>query len=156
MQITVRRYHRRDHAEVLRIAVESFRGVCMDENIENQFGPIVQGWQEHKREIIDYDLTSNPGSAFVAEVDGRVAGFVCTRLYHQRSTGHVANLAVASEYQGQGVGKALMQAALEHFRGNDMRYARIETLEQNVKAQKFYPGLGFKEVGRQIFYFMEL
>ena len=55
-----------------------------------------------------------------------------------------------------GVGKALMAAALDHFRDCGMLYARIETLEQNIKAQNFYPSVGFKEVARQIFYVMEL
>ena len=92
----------------------------------------------------------------MGELDGRVVGFVCCRLYSHRSTGHVANLAVVPEFQGKGVGKALMHAALEHFRDRGMRYARIETLEQNARAQNFYPALGFKEVGRQVYYLLKL
>jgi ribosomal protein S18 acetylase RimI-like enzyme len=65
-------------------------------------------------------------------------------------------MAVASDYQGQGVGKILMRQALSHFREHGMRYARIETLEQNYRGQSLYPAFGFKEVGRQIFYLREL
>jgi len=155
-RISVRNYHRRDRADVLRIAVESFGGVCLDENVEKQFGKIGRRWQDHKEDTIDYDLGANSASAFVAEVNGKVVGFLCARLYYQRSTGHVANLAVAPDCQGMGVGKALIQAALDHFRDRGMQYARIETLEQNIKAKEFYPAVGFKEVGRQIFYFMKL
>ena len=156
MTIEVRKYQSRDRRAVLRIAVESFVGVCMDENIERQFGVVGDRWEDYKKEAIDYDLVNNPASTFVAVVDGEVAGFVCNRLYTSRSIGHVANLAVASQFQGKGVGKVLMRASLEHFRERGMRHARIETLEQNAKAQKFYPSLGFKEIGRQIFYFMKL
>ena len=155
-QITARGYRRRDRDAVLRIAEESFRGVCIDENIQKQFAQIGGTWQEHKRGTVDYDLANNSSSTFVAEVDGKVVGFVCTRLQRYRLTGHVANIAVAAAFQGMGVGKALMAAALDHFRDSGMLYARIETLEQNIKAQKFYPALGFKEVARQIYYFMEL
>lgn len=155
-QIVTRPYRRRDREAVLRIAAESFRGVCIDESIEKQFGPIGDTWQEHKKQTVDYDLVNNPMGAFVAEAGGKVIGFVCTRLQRYRLTGHVANLAVVAEFQGMGVGKALMAASLEYFRESGMLYARIETLEQNVKARSFYPALGFKEVARQIYYFTEL
>ena len=156
MPVQVRRYHRRDHQVVLELSAENFSGVCLDENIENAFGQVGAEWQQHKMDSIDYDLTNSPTSCFVAEVDGKVVGVVCNRLYHDRSVGHVANLAVQREYQGRGIGKALMKATIDHFRETGMRFARIETLEQNEKGQKFYPSLGFKEIGRQIFYFMKL
>ena len=154
--ITVRKYKRRDREVVIRLAEESFRGVCLDENIEEQFGQIGDTWQEHKKGAVDYDLVNNASDAFVAELEGRVVGFICTRLLRYQLIGHVANMAVAPEFQGIGVGKALMSAVLDHFRDRGMIYARIETLQQNAKAQNFYPSLGFKEVARQIFYFMEL
>jgi len=155
-QFSLRRYQRRDRRAVLRISAETFHGVCMDENIERDFGKTGGTWQQHKMDSIDYDLTGNPASCFVAEADGKIVGFICNRLYHNRSIGHVANLAVREDYQGRGIGKALLQASLDHFREMGMRFARIETLAQNEKGQKFYPAAGFKEIGRQIFYFTKL
>ena len=49
-----------------------------------------------------------------------------------------------------------MQAALDYLRASGMRYAKIETLEQNRKGQAFYPSVGFQEVARQIHYLMRL
>jgi ribosomal protein S18 acetylase RimI-like enzyme len=156
-EIAIRDLRKSDAEDVLRITDESFEGFCLDSNMERQFGRIAgTTWQERKRESIDYDLQRNPEHAFVAEVDGQVVGFVCTRVYPDESIGHVANIAVAKQYQGRGIGKRLMQTALSHFRECGMRYARIETLEQNYKGQKLYPAFGFKEIGRQIFYLREL
>jgi len=155
-RVAIRGYRRRDRAEVMAIAMRSFVGLCLDENIEKLFGPLDEGWEQQKRDHVDYDLSGSPHSAFVAIVDDEVVGFVCNRLYRHKLTGHVTNLAVAPEWQGQGVGKALLEASLAHFRDHGMRYARIETLEQNEKACKFYPSAGFQEVGRQIFYVKEL
>jgi len=138
------------------MAADRFRGVCLDENIERQFGKITASWPQHKKAAIDYDITNNPAHTLVAEVEGKVVGFICCRLYRDRLTGHIANLAVAERFQGMGIGRTLVRAALEHFRESGMRHARIETLDQNAKAQKFYPSLGFKEIGRQIYYFMDL
>lgn len=154
--IKVRGYRRRDKARVFEVAVESFDGLSLDQNIEKMFGEIADTWQKSKKDHVDYDLSGSPHSAFVAVVGGEVVGFICNRIYRQRATGHVTNLAVASQFQGQGVGRALVEASLKHFRDKGLRYARIETLEQNEKARGFYPKLGFKEVGRQVFYVKEL
>lgn len=155
-EVQIRKYRTNDRKAVLAIASESFEGVCLDENIEEKFGKVGSPWREHKRDAVDYDLSNHPSSAFVALIDGEVVGFACNRLYNSRSLGHVANLAVTEQYQGEGIGKALMKASLDYFRQMGLKYARIETLEQNDKGVKFYPGLGFEEVGRQVFYFKEL
>ena len=126
------------------------------ERLVRDFGKISDRWQQLKKDAVDYDLTGNPDCAYVAEGGGRVVGFVCNRLYRHRSVGHVTNIAVTAAFQGRGIGKALIEESLRCFREKGMRYARIETLEQNAKALKFYPSLGFREVGRQIYYFKEL
>ncbi len=154
---TVRKYRRRDRAAIMRITEESFEGFCLDSHMEEKFGLIASTtWQERKRDGIDYDLRRHPEHAFVAELDDRAVGYVCTRIYREHSMGHVANMAVARDYQGRGVGKALMRRALEHFRECGMHYARVETLEQNYKGRKLYPAFGFKEVGRQVYFLREL
>lgn len=155
-QITVRHYRARDRRAVLRIAERSFEDVCLDQNIEKQFGQMGDSWRVHKKSAVDYDLQNNPSSAFVAVVEGKIVGFVCNRLYRSRRLGHVANLAVTEGYQSRGVGRALMQVTMHHFEQEGMRFARIETLEQNERGRNFYPRIGFKEVGRQVFYIKEL
>jgi len=156
-ELTIRRYKRRDRKIVLRITEESFGPFCLDGNIEERFGTVAgTTWQDRKRSGIDYDLRKNPEHTFVAEMDGRVVGYVSGRIYRSTSIGHVANMAVHPEYQGRGAGRKLLAAMIEHFRECGMRYARIETLEQNYKGRRFYPSVGFEEIGRQIFYFREL
>ena len=155
--IKIRRYRRRDRAAVLRITRESFGGYCLDENIEAAFGRLADtSWQDRKAAGVDSDLTRNPEHCLVAVHDADVVGYVCTRLYRYTATGHIANLAVSPEHQGRGIGRALLEASLRHFRKCGMRHARIETLEQNERGLHLYPVLGFREVGRQVFYFREL
>jgi len=155
--LEIRAYHKRDRDAVLRITETSFNGMCLDSAMEKHFGPIAgTSWQERKWDGIEWDLRHRPDDVLVAVVNGQVVGYICTRLYYDYCIGHVANMAVAQEYQGKGVGKMLMRAALDHFRSHGMRYARIETLEENFKGRNFYPAFGFKEVGRQIYYFREL
>ncbi|MGD2175528.1 MAG: GNAT family N-acetyltransferase [Candidatus Brocadiaceae bacterium] len=153
----IRKYAKRDRAAVLRITDASFGGFCVDSNIEEHFGLLAgTSWQDRKRAGIDHDLRRHPKHAFVAEIGGEIVGFVCTRLYRTTCIGHIANIAVEPAHQGMGVGRQLLQAALEHFRQCGMRYARVETMEQNYKGRKLYPSLGFEEVARQVFYLREL
>jgi ribosomal protein S18 acetylase RimI-like enzyme len=155
--VTIRRYGRRDRSHILRITDESFGGFCMDSNMEDHFGRIAgSNWQQRKRAAILYDLKRNAKHCLVAEVDGELVGYCCTRIYKDLSTGHIANMAVDRLFQGRGIGKKLMRAAIDHFRKAGMDYARIETNEQNETGKHLYPAFGFKEIGRQIFYFREI
>lgn len=157
VEVTIRYYRSDDRDAVLEITERSFPGFCLDENVEKLFGDIAgTSWQSRKKKAIAYDLDYRPADTLVAEVGGQVVGYACNRIYRTRSVGHVANMAVDPEYQGCGVGKALLKASLDHFRRRGMECARIETLEQNYKARKLYPSFGFKEVGSRIYYFREL
>ena len=157
VDVTIRQYRRRDRSAVLEITGRAFNGRCLECNVEERFGTVGgDRWQERKKSGIQYDLKHRPRDTLVAEVDGQVVGFVCTRLYRSRSIGHVANLAVAPEYQGQGIGRSLVEAALDHFRNHGMKHARVETLANNEKARGLYPKLDFEEVARRIYYFREL
>lgn len=157
MEVTIRKYSRQDRDAVLSIAGASFEGVCLEHRMEQDFGRVGgASWQDRKKKGIDYDLQRRSRDVLVAEADGEVIGFVCTRLYRKRSIGHVANLAVAPPYQGQGVGRRLMGAAVRHLRERGMDYARVETLEDNERARNLYPSAGFKEIARRVYYFREL
>jgi ribosomal-protein-alanine N-acetyltransferase len=157
MDVNIRRYHKRDRQSVLDITDRSFEGFCLEANMEQHFGTIAgTSWQKRKHDAIEYDLRYSSKHVFVAEIGGEVVGYVCTRLYSERMIGHIANMAVAPEHQDRGIGRMLMARALENFRDCGMRYARIETLERNERGRHLYPEMGFREVGRQIFYFRRL
>ncbi len=55
---------------------------------------------------------------------------------------------IRSDKQGQGIGKALMDAALQHPRLKDVPNIYIDVWDENVRAVKFYEGYGFKVTGK--------
>jgi len=155
--VTIRPYDSADHQDIMDVTSRSFSPAALDANIEEQFGLIAgTTWQDRKLKGVGHDLRRHPEHTFVAEADGRAIAYISSRAYKEISTGHIANLAVDIDWQGHGIGKALIQAALDHFRGIGLQYARIETLEQNARGSHIYPSFGFKEIGRQIYYFREL
>lgn len=93
--------------------------------------------------IIRELLTAYPQECFVAERDGVVHGFVlCSSLAGMRAT--VEELAVAPEYQEQGVGSALLDYVLTRYRRLGFTFVEL-IANQHAPAHEFYRKRGFTE-----------
>ncbi|MCX5672775.1 MAG: GNAT family N-acetyltransferase [Planctomycetota bacterium] len=153
----IRRFRPSDLERVKEITLLGFEGVSIDHGMEKRFGVIAgKDWKWRKARSLDDDVEANSDGVFVYEADGAVVGYITTRLDAESAIGWIPNIAIDPGHQGRGIGRALMQAALDYLRASGMRYAKIETLEQNQKGQAFYPSVGFQEVARQIHYLMRL
>jgi ribosomal protein S18 acetylase RimI-like enzyme len=141
---------------MIAVTAEVFGPVSMDRHAENMLGPAVAPWIEIKGHIIAAEVAANPAGCFVAEMDGQVAGYVTTLTNAVARRGTIANLAVSGRAQGKGLGRGLILRALDHFRSLGLVQARIDTLECNEVGKHLYPAVGFKEVVREIHYFMSL
>jgi len=155
--VVIRPYRPEDREVMKDITVRAFEGVSIDHNIEKRFG-LINGtdWAWRKRRHIDWDCDAQPDGVFVAKEGGRLIGYITTRLDRDTKIGLIPNMAVEREYQGKGIGRRLIETAFDFFRRNGMKYAKIETLEQNPVGQHLYPSCGFKEVACQIHFFREL
>ena len=58
---------------------------------------------------------------------------------------YLDNLHIAPGVRGQGVGKALLSAAVSHLLSRQLRTLRLTVFEANTKARSFYVGLGGRE-----------
>ena len=154
----IRPYRPEDLDRLKEITGICFDGVSIDRNIEEKFGRIGdRDWRFRKLRHIDADVSGdNARGVFVWEEDGRVLGYITTRLDRETGIGWIPNIAVDPGAQGKGLGRKLMLHAIEYMRAEGMAAAKIETLEQNEVGSQFYPDVGFEEVGRQIHYLMRL
>lgn len=55
---------------------------------------------------------------------------------------------VLSNYQGKGIGRLLIDAALAHPRLKNAKNIYLDVYEKNIRAQKLYKLFGFEEVGK--------
>ncbi len=84
----------------------------------------------------------------LAELDGRVCGFVCVQVWMQvcyvTPTAEVTELYVEPNARRRGVARALMQRAeaMAHDVGADV--IRVATGFHNDEAQQLYYGLGYR------------
>jgi len=154
--ITIRKFRETDRDVLKDLTERSFKPVSIEAGIEEKFGLIHNtNWAQRKRRHIDWDCDANPDGVLVAEGDGRVLGYITTRIDRETAIGWIPNLAVEPGLQGQGIGKRPMNAALNYLREQGMEGCRIETLAHNPVGTKFYPSVGFVEITRQVHYFMK-
>jgi ribosomal protein S18 acetylase RimI-like enzyme len=151
LEITIRLYRPDDLAELRQLTVESFAGVTLEQNVEDSLG-VLNGrdWKWRKSRHVDEDVAANPSGVFVAEAGGRVVGYISTRIDRDAGKGRIPNLAVAEEARNHGLGRRLIDHALDYFRKEGLAYAVIETMAQNAVGSHLYPACGFVEVARQV------
>ena len=153
----IRPYIPADLPELKRITSEGFSGVSIDHGIEQAFG-LINGhdWRWRKERHIDVDVAREASGVFVAEENGQVVGYITTWQDPEAGIGHIPNLAIASTHRNLGLGRTLIEHALDHFRKCGLTHAKIETLAQNAVGNHLYPSLGFVEVARQVHFVARL
>ena len=159
MAIAIRPYREADRASVRELTVSGFEGVSIDHNIDLRLGPIAgRDWRWRKSRDIDRDIDELGADLAVAEDDetGVVVGYVTMQCDAETLIGWIHNLAVAASVRGAGLGRRLIEHALDHFRSAGMTVAKIETLEHNAVGRHLYPSIGFIDVARQVHYAMPL
>jgi ribosomal protein S18 acetylase RimI-like enzyme len=148
--VSLRLYRTADLAAIKKLTIDSFAGVTIEENVEQALG-VLNGhdWRWRKARHLDEDAAANAAGIFVAEAQNRVVGYITTRIDREAGKGRIPNLAVAAEFRGEGLGRLLIERALEYFRAEGLVYAVIETMAQNAVGQHLYPACGFAEIARQ-------
>jgi ribosomal-protein-alanine N-acetyltransferase len=99
------------------------------------------------------DALSNP-SVFCAcaRRDGRsVKGYVVA--WFVADEGEIANLAVAPDAWGTGIGRALLDASLVAAASRKLKAVYLEVRDSNARARNLYCSRGFVEIGRRRSYY---
>jgi ribosomal protein S18 acetylase RimI-like enzyme len=90
-------------------------------------------------------------NTFVAEFEGSVAGYVelgaPTRLPATEHVLQIYGLAVSPAQQGRGLGRALVEAAIEHAHADSYRQVLLRVLGHNAPARALYESCGFEVAG---------
>lgn len=127
------------------------------EEIEGKAYVHYQAWQEAYADLLPQEFLVNrtlencqemahtyPENTLIALVDDQVVGFACYGKSSSEDlpqTGELYALYVLKEHHGQGIGYALMQAALEKLQSYDQ--VCLWVLEGNNRTIDFYEQVGF-------------
>jgi ribosomal-protein-alanine N-acetyltransferase len=92
-----------------------------------------------------------PAQSGIPSGETTVVGYVVAVFVADQ--GEIVNLAVAAESRGQGVGTALLDAALREAESRHSSALFLEVRESNAAARRLYGARGFAEVGRRRGYY---
>jgi GNAT superfamily N-acetyltransferase len=94
---------------------------------------------------LDASTWGSPGFVWIEE--GRVVGNLSLRRTFPPGGWLIGNVAVAPEYRGRGIGRALMEAAVDGIRERGGSWVGLEVRESNTIACRLYEHIGFQTVG---------
>lgn len=94
------------------------------------------------------------GQIFIAEDDGKVAGYVTVLTKVSSGEledgnieyGLVADLLVRKKYRGAGLGRKLLAVAEDYANDHHVRWLRIAALAGNHSARELYRSMGFSNL----------
>jgi ribosomal protein S18 acetylase RimI-like enzyme len=136
-----------DLAEIVELSLLAWEPVF--ESFQNVLGPRVfpilyPDWRKSQAEGVEGACrATDKYHTLVAELDGRVVGFIAYEL--KGETGEVVLLAVHPESQEQGIATQLNQAALEQMKAAGMKMAVAETggEDGHAPARRAYEKAGY-------------
>ena len=102
--------------------------------------------------FLERECAAHDGGVLLAEVEGRVAGFVCVVSATRGDSpddpatfAWIHDIFVRPEHRRQGVATALMAAAESFARSRGARELRLGVIDRNADARAMYRGLGFRD-----------
>lgn len=115
---------------------------AVDEAISGLYRPKV--WEDR----VSYYLRRDPDGCFVAELDGRVIGFMLGEVRSgefglEEPTGWIEVIGVDPRQRGHAAGRRLAEALLAHFRARGAVSVRTLVDENMPGIAEFFVALGF-------------
>ena len=91
----------------------------------------------------DNEIATNIRSYTVAQIEGKIVGYVALHI-HSITLAEIRSLIVDEGYQGMGIGKELVQKALQE--GKALAVQEVLSLTYN---KEFFEKLGFYEIQKE-------
>lgn len=98
-------------------------------------------------------LGRSDARVIVAEAGGDVVGFAA--VWFSDGQGELGDLAVDPDHRRLGVGRSLLQAAVEEARRRRVEQFHLQVRESNTAARRLYAAHGFRLAGRRERYYRD-
>ncbi len=122
----------------------------LDRVVEIEAASFADPWS---RALIVAELGNGLARPLVAEVEGRIEGFIFAWIVADET--HILDLAVDPALRGNRIGRELTLSALKSGKQEGAAYAVLEVRRSNAAARRLYATLGFRVVGRRSGYYQD-
>ncbi|MBW4546990.1 MAG: GNAT family N-acetyltransferase [Symplocastrum torsivum CPER-KK1] len=122
---------------------ESIQNV-LDADVYRAFYP--DNWRVSQQKAVEDVCAAEDTNVWVAIATGSTVGFVAVKLDSESSMGEIYMVAVDPDFQGHGIGSALIEFALAWMKNAGMSVAMVETGGDpgHTPARRTYERLGFR------------
>jgi ribosomal protein S18 acetylase RimI-like enzyme len=116
---------------------------AMDTDVYQVFYP--DNWRVSQQKAVEDVCTTEDTNVWVAIDADSIVGFVVVKLHSEDSMGEIYMVAVDPDFQGQGIGTALIEFALTSMKDAGMSIAMVETGgdDGHAPARRTYEKVGF-------------
>lgn len=116
------------------------------------YQPLGDYYYRHRSEVkayLKWLRHRDPNGSFIAYDGNRPVGFIATdSRWNHGTVGAIHELVVDPEYQGRGLGRALLLRGMAYLRSQGCRVCELWVGERNMRARAIYQTMGFQENGR--------
>jgi len=135
-------------AELVRIRslseLDIARIVAIDERLTGVYRPEV--WERR----VMYYLRRDPDASQVAEMGGKVVGFMLSDLRGgefglEETSGWIERFGVDPDFQGRSIGRRLFEAVVEHLKRQGATTVRTLVEKKDSELATFLRAVGFKD-----------
>jgi diamine N-acetyltransferase len=155
--VRIERCARRDAPVLAEVGRTTFAETYSDQTTAEAMREHLANAYSHEQ--IDAELANPDSTFFVARVGDAVAGYLKlnrgqAQTELKEATGlEIESLYVLKAYQGRGLGKRLLDTALDEARRGGTEYLWLGVWERNSRAKRFWEQTGFVEFGSHGFRF---
>lgn len=116
---------------------------AMNTDVYQAFYP--DNWRVSQQKAVEDVCTTEDTNVWVAMDADSIVGFVVVKLHSEDSMGEIYMVAVDPDFQGQGIGTALIEFALTSMKDAGMSIAMVETGgdDGHAPARRTYEKVGF-------------
>ena len=135
--IVIRKGKKSDLPVLKRLLVELINAMDDTACIDMRVAP--KHWEQLFRDARSHFLVATAGGTPV----GLIHLTIRQTVLHRSPSGMIDELIVTNEYQGKGIGKQLVLAAIDRCRQLGCCEVEVSTEQTNLKARRFYRKCGF-------------
>jgi ribosomal protein S18 acetylase RimI-like enzyme len=145
--ISIRRAKIKDLDDILRLNFDLFKN-----EYDNYDDTLNLKWtNSHGKEFFKSKIGKISGFAEVAEVNGKVVGYLCGEIYQRMfyrkkaKYARLANVLVEDGFRGSGIGTKLTKNFMDWCKEKKVDYVSVTASAHNGQGIGFYRNLGFKD-----------